>query len=71
MTHTCPHCQSWTNYACTLGRALYPNATPETCDGFMREVGTDDDLGEARETATAKLSPEQYAENLIQHGVLT
>ena len=64
MTHTCPHCQSWTNYACTKGRALYPNATRETCDDFAREVGTDDDLGEAVYDASCIriLSPEQAVE---------
>lgn len=44
MRWTCRHCQSWSLLICILGRDVYPNGTPDTCEHFAREPGTDDDL---------------------------
>jgi hypothetical protein len=43
--YRCEHClHGW--QLCPIHPDRWPNATPQTCASFVREVGCDDDLDE-------------------------
>lgn len=44
-TWTCRHCESWDRTGCLAGQNdIFPHGTPQTCETFTREPGSDDTL---------------------------